>query len=79
MSVMPRIRRASFDPDQVFRTDNPIPVIAGLRWIYGKHWGEPQDTEALAVVWTQTAVEIEWTWNGETFLDWIDAQDVRRR
>lgn len=79
MSAVPRIRRATYDPDEVFRTDNPIPVIAALRWYAGKHWGEPRDTEALAVAWTPSAVEIEWTYNDQTFLDWIDAEDVRRR
>jgi hypothetical protein len=79
MSVLPRIRRATYDPNEVFRTDRAIPVIASLRWHDGENWGEPRDTEAVVTAWTLTAVEIEWTDNQETFVDWIDAEDIRRQ
>ena len=79
MPAVPRIRRATFDRDEVFITDRPIPVIAALRWYAGKHWGEPKDTEAIAIAWTPSAVQIEWTYNDVVFTDWIDAADVRRR
>ncbi len=78
MPAIPRIRRSPFDPDEVFRTDKPIPVIAGLRWNTKNGWGEPRDVEALALAWTPTAVEIQWTYEDQIRLDWIDANEVRR-
>ena len=79
MSAVPRIRRAPFDPNEVFRTDRPIPVIASLRWSAEQGWAEPRDTEALVLAWTTSAVEIEWTHNDQTFVDWIHADDIRRQ
>jgi hypothetical protein len=81
VSTMPRIRRAVVDENDVFQPEQAVPVIAGLRWYAGKRWGEPQPTEALAVAWSTSsqAVEIEWQHNGESFTDWISADDVRRR
>ena len=79
MSVVPRIRRASYDPNEVFRTDRAIPVIASLRWHDGERWGEPRDTEAFVTAWTLNAVEIRWSDHQQTFTDWIDAEDIRRQ
>jgi hypothetical protein len=79
VSAVPQIRRASYNPDEIFRTNAPIPVIASIRWSAGKSWGPPQDVEARVLAWTLTAVEIEWKHDNDTHVDWIDAQDVRRR
>ena len=80
MSAVSRLRRAIPNPDELYRTNAPVSVIASLRWSTGASgWGPPRDVEALALAWTLTAIEIAWTDNGKTQIDWIDAQDIRRR
>jgi hypothetical protein len=79
MSAAPRIRRVAPNPDELYRTNTPVPVIASLRWSTGgSGWGQLRDVEALALAWTLNAVEIAWTDNGKAQIDWIDAQDIRR-
>jgi hypothetical protein len=77
MAQVPRIRRAEPLGDVSGpRDDVGIPVAVRLVW----HDGATTEIDALAVAWTATAVEIEWTtpWQ-DTRRDWIRADQVSRR
>ena len=56
MAQVPRIRRAE-PSGPATQPRRGIPVIARLVW----HDGATDEVEALAVAWTATEVEIEWT------------------
>ena len=75
MPQVPRIARATPTSDAV-RPQQPIPVDATMIW----HDGSRQDFSALALAWTRSEVEVEWTtpW-GDRRHDWIRAGQVRRR
>ena len=75
MPQVPRIRRAE-PSGPATKPQHGIPVIVRLVW----HDGSAGDIEALAVAWTATEVEIEWTtpWS-QRRRDWIRADQVRRR
>ena len=74
MPRVPRIVR-TVPSGPIVRADEPIAVIARLRW----HRGEVTDASALAVAWTSQAVQIEWTTpSGDRRTDWVPAADVRR-
>ena len=78
MPAAPRIRRAVPNPEELYRTNSPVPVIASVRWPTDTGgWGPAHDVEALALAWTLTAVEIAWIHEGRTQIDWIDALDIR--
>src|SRR4249920_1650219 len=75
MAQVPRIRRVE-PSGPATQPQRGIPVIARLIW----HDGATSDVEALAVAWTTTEVEIEWTtpWLDRR-RDWIRADQVSRR
>ena len=75
MPQVPRIRRAQ-PAGTVTQPQHAIPVIARLVW----HDGATSEVDALAVAWTATEVEIEWTtpWS-QRRTDWIRAGQVSRR
>lgn len=75
MAQVPRIRRAE-PSGPATQPRRGIPVVARLVW----HDGAANEVEALAVAWTATEVEIEWTtpW-AQRRRDWIRADQVRRR
>ncbi|HYY09616.1 MAG TPA: hypothetical protein VE781_01685 [Kineosporiaceae bacterium] len=75
MTQVPRIRRAE-PSGAATQPRHAIPVIARLVW----HDGAADEVDALAVAWTATEVEIEWTtpWS-QRRRDWIRADQVRRR
>ena len=75
MPQVPRIRRTQ-PSGPATQPVRGIPVIAQLVW----HDGATSEVEALAVAWTATEVEIEWTtpWS-ERRRDWIKAAQVSRR
>jgi hypothetical protein len=74
MPRAPRILRTA-PSGRVVRAREPIPVVVRIRW----HRGEVSDVRALAVAWTDTAVEIDWTTpTGDRRTDWVPAADVRR-
>jgi hypothetical protein len=75
VAQVPRIRRAE-PSGPATQPRRGIPVVARLVW----HDGAANEVEALAVAWTATEVEIEWTtpWS-QRRRDWIRADQVRRR
>jgi hypothetical protein len=75
MPQVPRIRRAQ-PAGTVTQPQHAIPVIARLVW----HDGATSEVDALAVAWTTSEVEIEWTtpW-ADVRRDWIRADQVSRR
>lgn len=73
MSGVPRIARA-VPQGPVTRPPKGIAVVARLRWAHGRD----VDVPAVAIAWTQEAVEIRWQNLGEDRTDWIPARDVRR-
>jgi hypothetical protein len=75
MAQVPRIRRTQ-PAGAVTHPEHGIPVIARLVW----HDGATSDVDALAVAWTRSEVEIEWTtpW-ADLRRDWIRADQVTRR
>jgi hypothetical protein len=75
MPQVPRIRRAQPRTDPV-QPPRPLPVEVTMIW----HDGRPEDYDALAVAWTPSEVEVQWTtpW-GDTRRDWVTAGQVRRR
>ena len=75
MAQVPRIRRVE-PSGPATQPQRGIPVVARLIW----HDGATDDVQALAVAWTVTEVEIEWTtpWQ-QRRRDWIRADQVRRR
>jgi hypothetical protein len=75
MAQVPRIRRV--EPiGAITQPYSGIPVVVRLVW----HDGATTDVDALAVAWTASEVEIEWTtpWD-DTRRDWIRADQVTRR
>jgi hypothetical protein len=75
MAQVPRIRRAEPSGPPVTPA-HPIPVVARLVW----HDGATEEVDAVAVAWTASEVEIEWTtpWAARR-RDWIRADHVTRR
>jgi hypothetical protein len=75
MAQVPRIRRAE-PSGSATQPRRPIHVVARLVW----HDGATNEVDALAVAWTASEVEIEWTtpWS-QRRRDWIRADQVRRR
>lgn len=73
MLSVPRIARA-LPHGPISRPETGLPVIARLRWASG----QDEDVPAIAVAWTQDAVEIHWRHYDEPRADWIPAADVRR-
>jgi|tagenome__1003787_1003787.scaffolds.fasta_scaffold20769228_2 hypothetical protein len=75
MAQVPRIRRVE-PSGPATQPRHGIPVVARLVW----HDGATDDVQALAVAWTATEVEIEWTtpWE-QRRRDWIRADQVTRR
>ena len=75
MPQVPRIRRAE-PSGSATRPLRPLPVVVTMIW----HDGTREDYDALAVAWTRTEVEVQWTtpW-AERRRDWVPAQQVRRR
>ncbi len=75
MAQVPRIRRAE-PSGSATQPRRPVHVVARLVW----HDGATDEVDALAVAWTASEVEIEWTtpWS-QRRRDWIRADQVRRR
>jgi hypothetical protein len=74
MPSIPRIARA-VPRGTITRPETGIPVVARLRWANG----QDMDVLAIAIAWTQDAVEIGWEMAGvEHRTDWIPADHVRR-
>jgi hypothetical protein len=75
MAQVPRIRRVE-PTGPTTQPQHGIPVVARLVW----HDGATSDVDALAVAWTASEVEIEWTtpW-ADRRRDWIRAEQVSRR
>jgi hypothetical protein len=75
MPQVPRIRRAMPSTD-VVPAQQPLPVEVTMIW----HDGRPEDYDGLAVAWTRSEVEVQWTtpW-GDQRRDWVTAGQVRRR
>jgi hypothetical protein len=73
MVAVPRFARA-VPTGPVSRPELGIPVVARLRWAHGND----VDVPAVAIAWTQQAVEIRWQYQGDVRTDWIPAGDVRR-
>ena len=71
---VPRLRHV-LPSGQITETGEGIPVVATLTW----HHGDRREVDAVAVAWTRTEVQVEWTsqW-GDRRRDWVRAQDVRR-
>jgi hypothetical protein len=73
MSSVPRIARA-VPAGAITRSETGIPVVARLRWASG----QDVDVVAVAIAWTQEAVEVRWVHREESRTDWVPAADVRR-
>jgi hypothetical protein len=75
MPQVPRIRRAQ-PSTQVVQAPQPLPVEVTMVW----HDGRREDYDALAIAWTRSEVEVQWTtpW-GDSRRDWVTAGQVRRR
>ena len=75
MPQVPRIRRAQ-PSAYVVQSLRPLPVEVTMIW----HDGSREAYDALAVAWTRSEVEVQWTtpWN-DTRRDWVTAGQVRRR
>jgi hypothetical protein len=75
MPQVPRIRRAQ-PSAHVVQAPQPLPVEVTMVW----HDGRQEDDDALAIAWTRSEVEVQWTtpW-GDNRRDWVTAGQVRRR
>jgi hypothetical protein len=74
MSGIPRIARA-VPRGNITRPEAGIPVVARLHWANG----QDIDVLALAIAWTQDAVEISWEMAGVAHrTDWVPAAHIRR-
>ena len=79
MASMPRIARA-IPKGPVTTPADPIPVIACVHWLAGAGTLVDEDVYALAIAWTQDAVEIRWAGNDNHTdrTDWLPAAHIRR-
>jgi len=76
MPSVPRIRRAVVKEAEIYRPTAAVPVIASLQWGGS---GLTEEVEGLATAWTSSAVELQWSWQGERRTDWVQARCIKRR